>query len=300
MSETNHEEMTWRLLNRDGSYNIYKPQARILDWKDLYHSLLRISWPRLMGLIAITYFVANLLFGLAFFFCGPGALEGVPPQSEQSRFMDCFFFSVQTLATIGYGKVAPVGLLANTLVTIEALSGLMGFALITGLIFNRFAKPLARIEFSKLAIITHHDGVPSLVFRIANQRTTQVVEANVDVTLIHDIVTQEGERYRNLDDLKLERDHSPIFSLTWTVVHPITPDSPLYGRDIHSLRHAHAEFLVSLRGTDEAYAQPIHARFSYTANEIVWDRQFEDVISRTDKGQVTVKMEHFHHLKSPV
>ncbi len=286
----------YRLIDPDGSLRVIRKGGRSSSTRDLYHSLLRLSWPRFMAALAGFYLMINLAFAAGYLLCGPGALEGASGEGGWSAFMDAFFFSVQTFATIGYGRMSPVGVAANLLVTLEALVGLLGVALSTGLFFARFSRPTARVRFSNRALITRHDGVRSLVFRVANERLNQVFEARVRVTLIKDEISQEGEHYRNLYDLTLEREVSPIFALSLVVVHPITPESPLHGMTEEQLRAVHAELLVSITGTDETFSQEIHARRSYTSDEIAWDRLFADMLSRTDDGYVVVDLSKMDEL----
>jgi inward rectifier potassium channel len=239
----------------------------------------------------------NVAFALGYLACGPGALEGT--DGGATSFLDAFFFSVQTFATIGYGKLTPRSLPANLLVTLEALVGLLAVALATGLVFARFSRPTARVLFSERAAIAPHDGVLSLVFRMANERRSQIVQAEVSVTVIRDDRTVEGETYRSLYDLALERHHSPFFTLSWTVVHPIDEKSPL--RDIASdagLRSAGAEIMVSLVGIDDALAQTVHARFSYAPDDIVWGGRFADILERRD-GLVVMDLDRFHDVEAP-
>jgi len=284
-------------MNPDGSLRVRRKGANPFGARDLYHSLLRVSWWRFLLFLTGFYLAVNLAFAVGYLLCGPGALDGASRESTQKAFSDAFFFSVQTFATIGYGRITPVGLAANLLVTFEALFGLLGVALSTGLLFARFSRPTARVRFSKHALIASHDGVQSLVFRVANERLNQVLEARVAATLIKDEVTAEGEHYRNLYDLKLERDVSPVFAMSLTVVHPITPESPLHGMNETDLRNATAEIMVSLSGTDETFSQQIHARRSYNADEMVWNRSFADMLSRTDDGYLLVDLSKIDELR---
>lgn len=238
--------------------------------------------------------MTNVLFALAFLLCGPGALAGADLSSESHRFFDAFFFSVQTLATIGYGRITPMGLPANFLVTFEALLGLTGLALVTGLLFARFSRPTARVTFSRMAVVNTHDEIPSLIFRIANERLNQIVEAQVTVVLSRNEVTAEGEKYRTFCDLKLERRRSPVFALTWTIVHPMDEESPLYGVSPEELLESEAELIVSLTGIDDTFSQTIHTRFSYTPQEILWDHGFADILNRTDEGLLMVDFDRLH------
>jgi inward rectifier potassium channel len=159
---------TYRLLNRDGTFNVSRKGINRAPVRDLYHTLLRVKTFEFMGLLMGFYFMINLLFAWGYTLCGPTALEGASRESEARHFLDAFFFSVQTFATIGYGKITPSGILANSLVTLEALTGLLGVAMATGLLFARFSRPTARVIFSDVALIAPHEGVPSFLFRMAN------------------------------------------------------------------------------------------------------------------------------------
>jgi inward rectifier potassium channel len=272
-----------RLLNRDGSFNVARTGgAGRRRSHDVYHALISTTWPRFLGILFGAYLAINALFGAAFAALGAGALDGLGHEGG-ACFSEAFFFSVQTFATIGYGKLAPVSFAANALVTLEALAGLLCVAVATGMVFARFARPTARVLFSDRAIIAPHDGVPSLVFRLANERESQIVEASITVALIRTETTKEGELYRNIYDLKLERSRSLFFTLSWTIVHPIDADSPL--RDIASdaaLRDVRAEIMVSLTGIDDALKQTVHARTSFTPDDIVWGGRFADILSSRD------------------
>jgi inward rectifier potassium channel len=285
----------YRLLNQDGTFNILRRGLRHKVSRDLYHTLLATSWARLLLALVMLYFGVNALFAVGYTLCGPNALEGIPAgETFPHRVLDAFFFSVQTLATIGYGKITPRGLPANILVTIEALLGLLGVALATGLLFARFSRPTARVVFSRVAMISPHEGVPSLLFRMANARLNQIVEARVAVTLAKDEVTAEGERYRTFYDLQLERSVSPIFVLSWTVVHPINEQSPLKGMTREKLMETQAELIVTLTGIDETFAQTIHTRFSYTPDEIIWNGTFEDILTRDDTHRIMIDLAKIH------
>jgi inward rectifier potassium channel len=253
----------YRTLNRNGSLNIIRKGGK-LRVTDAYHSVLSISWTTFLLMTFALYLGLNLLFALGYYLCGPDALSSLSQVSNGRRFMDVFFFSVQTLSTIGYGKITPVSLGANLIVTVQALVGVMGLALMTGLFFARFARPTARVIFSSHALVTEHDGVSSLVFRIANERLNQIIEAQIRVVLFRDEVTVEGEKYRNIYDLELERSQTPLFALSLTIVHPITSKSPIFNLTKEELLKSRSEIMVSVTGIDETFAQPIYSRFSYT------------------------------------
>jgi inward rectifier potassium channel len=259
---------------------------------DLYHSLLNATWGRLALLVAALYLGLNGLFGLAYW-ADRGGVENMRPGS----YGDAFFFSVQTMATIGYGKMAPVSLFAHVVVTLEALLGLLTVAISTGLVFAKFSRPTARVLFSHVAVVAPRDGVPALMFRLANERGNQVVEANVRVTLARNERTSEGERVRRFHDLPLLRHSNPIFALTWTVISPITDRSPLHGMTPASLAEAQAEVIASLIGIDETSSQTVHARWSYVAREILWDMRFVDILSERPDGKRQVDYRVFHDVE---
>lgn len=275
---------TLRLLNAKGRFNVIRVGRQPRRAADLYHKMLATTWPRVLAAIFTIYLVLNLVFAGAYWACGPGALEEPANGALGSEFLKVFFFSVQTFATIGYGRISPVGLAPNILVTLESLTGLLSFAVITGLIFSRFSRPTARILFSQNALWLRHDGVPSLIFRIANERLNQVVEAHVFVSLTIDEVTAEGEYYRNFYDLKLDRNRTAIFALSLTIVHPVIPGSPLAGLSLRDMAERNAEIIVSVSGTDETLSQVIHARHSYVPAEILENHTFQDMLERVPEG----------------
>lgn len=287
---------TVRVLRRDGSFNVSRVGivGRGLNWGDLYHSLLAMSWPRFLIGVGVIYLSLNLIFASGFYFLGPQAFAGLSESTSPHHFADCFFFSVQTLATIGYGHISPVTISANILVTIEALTGLLCFGILTGILFSRFSKPTARVTFSQVAVITQHEGVPTLMLRVANQRLNQIVEADISAVLMRTVKTKEGGSFRKMLDLKLTRNHSPLFFLTWTVMHPIDEASPLKDLTNQDLETGSAEIMISLTGMDETFSQSIYSRFSYTAAEIMRNHRFADVVSRNPDGTVGIDLSRLH------
>lgn len=260
-------------------------------WRDLYHLLLRMSWGGFISLIVVSYLMGNALFALAYL-AGGDCIANAQPGS----FPDAFFFSVQTMATIGYGALYPQTAYANTLVAIEALVGLLGVALATGLMFARFSRPTARVVFSRVAIVTRLNRVPTLMFRAANQRGNQILEARLWVTLIREETLPEGYTMRRIYDLNLTRSHTPFFALSWSAMHPIDPDSPLYGETPGSLAASNAEILVTLTGTDETVSQSIHARQSYPVQNILWNYRFVDIFHRSPDGRQYINYALFHEV----
>lgn len=258
-------------------------------WRDPYHLLLTIDWARFIGLTIVSYIAINTLFALLYL-----AQENSIKNARPGSFFDAFFFSVQTMATIGYGAMYPQTHYANILVSIEALVGLIGVALGTGLAFARFSRPTAKVLFSRVAVITPYNGVPTLIFRVANERRNQIIEAQLGISLLRNEVTTEGEYMRRFYDLQLVRNQTRNFSLTWTVMHPIDQSSPLYGETPESLVETETDITITLIGFDETVAQTVHARHYYLAEEILWNMRFVDIFSRKRDGRRIIDYSRFH------
>jgi inward rectifier potassium channel len=257
---------------------------------DLYHSLITWSWARLFATMGASYVLVISFFALVYLGLGEGAIE----HARLESFEDAFFFSFQTMATIGYGHLVPHGTAANLISVVQVMIGLAGTALSTGLVFAKFARPTARVLFSRVAVVTPFDGQPALLFRVANERANQIVEAQLNVALLLDEETAEGEHVRRAYDLALRRERSLLFSLTWLAVHPIGPGSPLHGLTPARLADGTATLIVSLTGLDEHLGQLVHARHVYAAEEILFGRRFVDVIERLPDGSRLIDYRRFH------
>jgi inward rectifier potassium channel len=279
----------YRLAGRSTSASIERIGLKQQPFSDLYHFLLTASWSRVLASIAALYLGLNAVFALGYLAIGDG-IENARPGS----YSDAFFFSVQTMATIGYGKMVPHSLTAHVLVTIEALIGMVGVAMASGLMFAKFARPTGRVLFSHVAVIGPHDGVPTLSFRAANQRKNQIVEAQLRVVFARDERTKEGAFMRRFYDLTLARSSSIIFALTWTVMHRVDDASPLFGATRESLQAANAELIVSLTGIDDTFSQTVHARWSYLATDLVFGARFVDVLEILPTGKRRVDYSRFH------
>ncbi len=278
---------------RVGSRTFRKMGVPRFNWGDLYHQLLTISWPLFLALIGLAYTATNALFALAYL-ADPHGIVNARPGS----FGDAFFFSVQTMATIGYGVMTPLTTYANTLAVIEALTGLLGFAVVAGLVFTRFSHPTARVLFSRIAVVCPFNGVPTLMFRMANQRHNRILEARVRVTLLKDEVSLEGETMRRFHDLRLIRSQTPALALTWTVMHPIDQRSCLAGVAADELNKADAEILVTLTGLDETVSQIVHARYSYFPGNLSWNKRFVDIIGPAENGERYIDYTRFHDVET--
>lgn len=290
-------ESQQRLLNADGSFNVRRTGLGLLTSLNPYHALLTISWRKFFGLTMLFYFGANILFAGAYLMCGPGALAAPAGSGIESRFLIAFFFSVHTLATIGYGTISPVGLAANIIVSIESFIGLFGLALCTSLLFARFSRPTASIIFSRRAIIAPYRDIKAFEFRITNARRNQIIELEAKV-LFARFEQVDGKPLRRFYPLKLERNKVVFFPLSWTIVHPMDADSPLYGMSADDLRATKGEFLILLTGFDETFSQTVHARSSYLAEEVVWGARFGDIYNRpANDGLLTIDVRKLHSIE---
>ena len=238
--------------------------------RDAYHWFLRLRWSAALGLIAVAFLLVNVAFAVPYYVLG-----GV--KGSDGSFFSALSFSVQTLATIGYGYLAPADTLANAVVTVESFVGIALSAMITGVFFARFATPYAKVIFSKVAIIGEHDGRRTLMFRMANARATAIVEATCHVYLSRDETLVGGERMRRIYDLPLRRTTSPIFNLSWLATHTIDEASPIADVTRETLVAANLNIIVTFQGTDDRLAATVHTRYAYNADDIVFDRRFADI-----------------------
>lgn len=276
-----------RLLNKDGSFNVRRRGIGVLRSQSLYHSALSMSWPRFLCAVTVSYLMVNVVFALLFLACGRDALVGAHESQMGGAFGRAFFFSVETFATIGYGEISPVGVPSHMLMVVEALIAVMSQALITGLLFARFSRPTAAILFSENIIVAPHQNGRALMFRITNLRDSQLL----DVTARVNCSWMDGASRRFIL-LELERSNVMFFPLAWTIVHAITPDSPIYGVTEAQMLGRNFEFLVTIAATDETFAQTVHARSSYKADEMLWGAKFRNIFNPADDdGLMSVDVE---------
>lgn len=288
MTDPPADPAPWRLVSRDGRDSPLRRNLPRDPLHDLYHLLLSATWAQLIGCYGLAFLTLNAIFALLYWL-GRGAVVNA------TTFPDDFFFSVQTMCTIGYGVMAPQGLYANVLATLEAFTGVVTFAIATGIAFAKFSRPTARVLFSRVAVIRPWQGVPALQFRMANLRGNRIIEAHLTLTVARNEMI-EGESMRRFHDCALVRATATFFALSWTAVHPIDASSPLYGRTRDELERDEVEIVVSLLGIDENFAQTVHARHSYVASELVWNARFADVLVRDTDGRRGIDYSHFHEV----
>ena len=283
-----------RLVETEGQETdapILRVGYRHPGWKDVYHVLLTVRWSTFLASILLSYAAINLMFA-GLYLWGEGNIAETRPGS----FADAFYFSVQTMATIGYGRMHPQTDFANILVTIEAMIGTTSLALASALMFARLARPTARVLFSKVAIIAAHEGTPALMFRLVNKRHNQIVDAHIAVTLFRSEATVEGETMLRFHDLSTIRDRNPVLTLPWTVIHPIDTASPLAGSTPESLSAKQFEILIVLSGFDDTFSQQVHARHSYLAEDIRWNARFASVVGKSRYGRLRIDFRRFHEV----
>ncbi len=262
---------------------------RVPLFRDLYHVFLRASWAQALGGIVVAFLAINVVYG------GLYMLTDGIAHARKGSFFDAFAFSVETLATIGYGAMAPQSVAAHLLVVSEAVVGLLATAVSTGLVFAKFTLSPALVVFSSKVTISPMNGVPTLSFRLGNERGDLIVEAMVRVAMIRTEVTAEGVLWYRMIDLPLARDRSPAMTRSWNVLHHLDERSPLFGATPDSLKKDEVELIVSLVGVDETSMQPVHARKRYTDDAIVFGARHADMVSVAADGErLVVDVTRFH------
>ena len=261
-------------------------------WTDFYHTVLTAPWWLFILGMAGTLIGVNAIFA-GLYMLDPAGIEHARPNS----FWDHFLFSVQTMGSISYSAMLPKSVFANSLVAIEAFVSLLSIAIATGIMFARMSRPVARVVFSDKAVVAPFNGTPTLMFRIANQRGNQILEANITVTVARQMMTRERQVMRRFEEIRLLRSRTPLFQLSWTVMHQIEPDSPLYDATIDTMLADQMEIIVMLSGTDDTYADKVYARHSYMPHELCWDKQFVDVLFTRADGRRFVDLRKFHDVE---
>ena len=260
-------------------------------WADPYNLLLRTPWWVGAAVLVAAFLVVNALFATAY------TLTGGITGARHGSWVDAFFFSVQTLGTLGYGAMYPETLSAHVLVTLEVMLGVFVLALATGVIFSKFSSVRARVQFSRHAVVAPWNSVPTLMFRLGNERRSHVIDASIRVVLMRSETTAEGVRFYRMVDLPLERDRNPSLARSWTVLHKITESSPLWKATPASLAAVDAEFILTLTGLDETSSQLLHANGRYGHEDLVWGAHHADILTELPDGRIRVDMRFFHEVQ---
>lgn len=275
---------------RLGNLPVQRVATKALHWSDAYHWILTLTWPHFFLMTVGFYLSVNVLFALAYL-----AIPGTIVNARTGSFLDAFFFSIETLATVGYGVMSPATVYGHIIASTEILLGMLGIATITGLLFARFSRPTARIIFARTLVIRDFNGVRTLMLRAGNERTNLILEASVRISLIRKEITLEGERFYRVYDLKLDRDRSSAFALSWTIMHRIDETSPLYGKTSEDLHADDVTITVAISGQDETLNDMVHARSSYEAHQIAFDHKYVDILHESDEVW-RVDMTRFHDI----
>ncbi len=266
-----------RLIQQNGQFNVRRSGQSFSAWLNLYHRMITMPWIHLVGIIFLFYALLNLIFASVYYYIGVEHLTGVDMSNDQSKFWDAFFFSAQSLTTVGYGRIAPTGFAASWVASIESLLGLMIFAIITGLLYGRFSRPNPKIKFSSKSIIAPYLDINGWMFRMVNERSNQLINVSVSVIMSR-IEERNGHSSRRYFGLDLERSKVNFFPMNWTIVHPITDESPLKGETPESMKANDTEFLIAVEGIDDTFADNVHARQSYFHSEVVFGAKFKSML----------------------
>lgn len=277
---------------RVGRRMVTKLGAKRTDFTDLQHEVMKLSWPRFFGLVLIVYVVLNAAFAVAYM-GAPGTIGN----AREASFEDAYFFSLETMATVGYGDMRPLTPYGRVIAAIEVFTGLILFATLTGLVFARLSRPTARVIFSRTMVVGRFNGKPTLFLRAANERNNLILEATATVALVRDETTIEGLRYRRFYDLELVRSRSPAFALTWTIMHTIDEKSPFFGLSADDLSESDASIVATITGLDETMGQSMHARHEYFAANVLYDHRFVDILIEIPGSGPVLDLSRFHHVE---
>ena len=278
------------LLNKDGSPNVKRIGLPFFNTANNYHNLITMSWTKFWLMVIAGYAVINLLFAFIYMSFGPNGLDGTSGATSLSHFWDAFFFSAQTISTVGYGHISPKGMGTNSVAAIESMMGLLAFALATGLLYGRFSRPSAQIVYSKNILIAPYlEKSKGLMFRLANLRRNILVDLEIEIIFSYNEMVN-GKPQRRFYPLELERKNVSMLTMNWTVVHPINEDSPLSDMSQQELLDSEAAFAILLRAFDDTFSQTVHSRTSYQANEILFGAKFKPIFDRDADGKIVLDL----------
>lgn len=274
-----------RLVNPDGSYNVQRTGLPFSNRFNHFHDLISMKWWKFFLLVITFYTLMNLIFAGIFLTVGMEEIEGDQGVTDWEQFWDAFFFSSQTMTTVGYGRTSPIGFTANLVAAFECLVGLMSFAILTGVLYGRFSRPQARIIYSEKALIAPFKEGSAVMFRIANGRSNQLIECEAQMMMSY---IDRDTNIRRFINLPLEIPKVSALALSWTIVHPIDENSPMYQLLPQDLEEMDCEFVCLFKAFDETYAQTVHSRYSYPSDELIWGAKFEMMYRRANNGRATV------------
>ena len=278
------------LINKDGSVNVKRRGLSRFSTADTYHTLIKMSWTKFWVVVLSGYLIANLFFASIYVLIGMHSLDGASGNDQMSHLLDAFFFSAQTISTVGYGHISPRGVVANSVAAFESMIGLLAFALATGLLYGRFSKPSAKIVYSdNILVAPYKENGRGLMFRLANIRKNVLIDLQVEIIFSYNEIVND-KPIRRFFPLEVERKFVSLLTLNWTVVHPLDEKSPLMDMTLDDLEKGAASFAVLLKAFDDTFSQTVHSRTSYTAHDMVWDAKFIPMFNRDETGRIELDM----------
>jgi inward rectifier potassium channel len=293
---TGFKYKTKRIVNPDGSFNIVRKGA-FIRWKDSYKYLLELSWFKFFGFLFLVYLFLNLIFASFYWVAGVENVSGILPNAD-NKFLQVYYFSVQTFTTVGYGQMYPTGFWTQMISSIEAFVGFLSFSLATGLLYGRFSKPIAKLQFSDHALITDYkDGIKSLQVKVVNARDNVLLDVSAKLILVMDSSDKKSGFKKQYFQLPLEIEKLSLLPLSWTIVHPILKDSPLYGLTRREAKEMGLEILTLVTGFDEVFSQHINSKKSYIAEEFEWDKKFKKIFSAQEDGNILLDLNELNVLE---
>jgi inward rectifier potassium channel len=283
-----------RFLNKDGTVNIRRLDGDFLGRIDIYHSLITMSWKKFILMVLLGYMFANLIFASLYYWAGPHNFGNLTHKDSLHEFLELFFFSAQTLTTVGYGYIYPKGTLVSTIAAIESMTGLLTFALATGILYGRFSRPQAHVRYSEHCVIAPYEDITGFMFRMANITQNELIETEVKLILVkNNLETNQ----REFLPLALEVEKISFMALSWTIVHPIDDKSPMYKMTKTDLEKADAEFMILFKAINDTYSDTVYSRTSYKGHELIENAKFKP-LQRTQRGnKVTVDLRKLNEIE---
>jgi inward rectifier potassium channel len=279
------------LVNKDGSPNVKRIGLPFFNTANNYHTLITMSWTKFWLMVVSAYLTINIIFALLYTSIGAGSLDGgTSGNTPFHHFMDAFFFSAQTISTVGYGHIYPRGMFSNSVAAVESMMGLLVFALATGLLYGRFSRPSAQIAYSKNILVAPYlENSKGVMFRLANLRRNILIDLEIEIIFSFN-ETVDGKTMRRFYPLEVERRKVSMLTMNWTIVHPLDDNSPLKDMTKEDLIESEAGFAILLRAFDDTFSQTVHSRTAYQAHEIVWNAKFKPVFARDDDGRIVLDL----------
>ncbi len=278
------------LIKQDGSINVKRTGLPFFRAYDNYHKLITMSWTKFWLLIFACYVVINVLFAFIYLAIGVQYLNGAEGTNSYQHFLDAFFFSAQTISTVGYGRISPTGVATNSVAALESMMGLLTFALATGMLYGRFSRPSAKITYSKnLLVAPYLETSRGLMFRLANLRRNTLIDLEIEIIFSYN-EDVDGKILRRFYQLEVERKRVSILTLNWTVVHPLDDKSPLKDMTPEDLKRTQASFAILLRAFDDSFSQTVHSRTSYQHDDLVWGARFKPAFDRDEEGRIVLDL----------